>query len=772
MTGSHNPDISTGRRPALVPGHVSDEGRLLTETPADPSAASLPATSNQFLDDLVKLQLVGPSAVGLFLRETASRQDELNTREGLANALIQAGLLTAYQLDRILSGNTHGLVLGNYRVMEKLGAGSMGVVFLGEHVLLRRRVAIKVLPVDENLPPSILERFFGEMRVLADLHHPNIVMAFDAGRSTATANQPAMHYLVMELVSGGDMEQHVIDHGILPIAQACNWFRQAACGLQEAHDHHLVHRDVKPSNLLLSESGQVKLVDFGLARRFVSQITDPSCLLGSIEFMAPEQSFDPSAVGSQADIYGLGASLFWVLTGQTPYPEERSLAKALRALQCNRPRRLRMLRQDIPEELDALVDRMLARDPAQRPALPVTVMNALTRFAAPGSQPWTIAASGSAGEAPQEAGEVAFLPADPWRVLIVHQDAAQRDAIRAILEPFGCVTADASQGAEALTAARSEPCDLVVLQRALPDMDGYEVCKQFRERPPKPHTKVILLAEEADLDGALASGADDCIASGRDLRVLSAKAQYLLRLKEAQDQAHVLARDILTANRQLEDSLRARADDVRHAHDALLFAMAKMAESRDGETAGHCRRLQLYSKALGQQLNADVAWAGILHGPFLDLVERCVPLHDIGKIGLPDALLSKPGKLSDAERSLMETHTLIGASMLDALAREYGQSLGFLATATVIVRHHHERYDGQGYPDRLAGDAIPPAARIVALADVYDALRRKRFHKPAMSHEDATRTIFESEGHFDPSVVQAFASSEAEFRRIYQQVRD
>jgi putative two-component system response regulator len=399
-------------------------------------------------------------------------------------------------------------------------------------------------------------------------------------------------------------------------------------------------------------------------------------------------------------------------------------------------------------------------------------MNALTRFAT--AQPWPIdslASDGSAEAAP-EAGAVAFLPAEPWKVLIVHQDAAQRDAIRAILEPFGCLAADASQGSEAMAAARSNPCDLVVLQRALADMDGYEVCKHFRERPPKPHAKVILLAEEADLGVALAHGADDCIAAGRDLRVLSAKAQYLLRLKEAQDQAHVLARDLLTANRQLEDSLRARAEDVRLAHDALLFAMAKMAESRDGETAGHCRRLQLYARALGQQLAADAAWAGILHGSFLDMVERCVPLHDIGKIGLPDALLSKPGKLTPPERSLMETHTLIGASMLDALAREYGQSLGFLATATVIVRHHHERYDGQGYPDHLAGDAIPPAARMMALADVYDALRRKRFHKPAMAHEEAVRNLFESEGQFDPAVVQAFASCEAEFRRIYQQVRD
>jgi response regulator RpfG family c-di-GMP phosphodiesterase/tRNA A-37 threonylcarbamoyl transferase component Bud32 len=734
---------------------------------ADPVASSLSASSHQFLEDLLKLQLVGQSAVGTFLRDSAGRLDDMASKEGLANALIQAGLLTAYQLDRILTGNSHGLVLGNYRVMEKLGAGSMGVVFLGEHILLKRRVAVKVLPVDDNLPPSILERFFGEMRVLADLHHPNIVMAFDAGRSAQTANQPAMHYLVMELVSGGDLEQYVIDHGILPVPQACNWFRQAACGLQEAHDHHLVHRDVKPSNLLLSETGQVKLVDFGLARRFVSQITDPSCLLGSIEFMAPEQSFDPSAVGPQADIYGLGAALFWVVTGQTPYPEERSLAKALRALQFHKPRRLRALRGDAPEELDALIDRMLARDPAQRPAQPVTVMNALTRFASPASQPWSI----SPGDSPA-AADVTFTPADPWKVLIVHQDQEQRNAVRAILEPFGCVTSDAAGGGEAITTARANPCDLVVLQRTLPDMDGYEVCKQFRERPPKPHTKIILLSDQEDLSGALANGADDCIAAPRELRVLAAKAQYLLRLKEAQDQTQGLAHNLLTTNRQLEDSLRARADDVRRAHDALLFAMAKMAESRDGETAGHCRRLQQYCRALGQQLNADVAWSGILHGPFLELVERCVPLHDIGKIGLPDALLAKPGKLTPQERSTMQTHTLIGAAMLDSLGREYGPSLGFLATATVIVRHHHERYDGQGYPDGLAGDAIPPAARIVALADVYDALRRKRHHKPALAHEDAVKNIFESEGQFDSAVVQAFASCEAEFARIYQQIRD
>src|SRR5690606_38907434 len=177
---------------------------------------------------------------------------------------------------------------------------------------------------------------------------------------------------VMELVAGGDLEDYVYRRQApLPVEQACELVRQAACGLQAAHDHHLIHRDLKPSNMLLTEQGQVKLVDFGLARQFCSTLTDPSALLGSLEFMAPEQSLDPTAVGVPADIYGLGATLFWLLTGQTPYPQTKRLSEALRALQNDPPRRARDFRPDIPEELDALIARMLSRDPRQRPAMPI-----------------------------------------------------------------------------------------------------------------------------------------------------------------------------------------------------------------------------------------------------------------------------------------------------------------------------------------------------------------------------------------------------------------
>src|SRR5262249_30217941 len=162
--------------------------------------------------------------------------------------------------------------------------------------------------------------------------------------------------------------------------------------------------------------------------------------------------------------------------------------------------------------------------------------------------------------------------------------------------------------------------------------------------------------------------------------------------------------------------------------------MARMAESRDGETAGHLRRLQLYCRCLGEKAAEDLTWSSVTNTAFLEELTRCVPLHDIGKIAVPDGILLKSGILDPAQRSQMERHTLIGYDILESLSREHGESLPFLGMAMAIVRSHHERYDGKGYPDHLQGENIPEAARIVAIADVYDALRRKRHHKSALPH--------------------------------------
>ena len=346
----------------------------------------LPPGGRAFLDLLLRYQILTPGTVHDFLEQAPSPLHTYSDGEVLGADLVRLNHLTGYQLSRVLSGKTHGLVLGNHRILDRLGSGSMGEVYMAEHLFMKRKVAIKVLPVDEDCPGRVLERFYSEMQVLATLHHPHIVMAFDAGRvSPPHPGMPDMLYLAMELVPGGDLDQYVVDHGPVAVGQACEWMRQAAYGLQEAHDHQLIHRDIKPSNLLLTSQNQVKLVDFGLARQFSSRLTDPNALLGTVEFMSPEQSRDPSFVGSHADIYGRGATLFFLLTGEPPYPEVRSLSEALRMLQETRPRKLRQLRPDAPPEFDLLVERMLDPDPPRRPALPLTVMNALLPFANQGT---------------------------------------------------------------------------------------------------------------------------------------------------------------------------------------------------------------------------------------------------------------------------------------------------------------------------------------------------------------------------------------------------
>jgi response regulator RpfG family c-di-GMP phosphodiesterase len=756
-----------------------DENISRTPLPANLNAAPLPPDSRDFLDRVLNLNLLTRSSAGRFLGQTGTPPVDLATPDALGEALVRAGLLTEYQVSRVLGGMTYGLNLGNYRILERIGAGGMSCVFLAEHCLMKRRVAIKVLPMDDDCPSSVRDRFYAEMRVQAELHHPHIALAFDAGEATSPdGHLPPLIYLVMELVSGGDLEQYVIEHGPSPLAQACEWVRQAACGLQHAHDHHLIHRDVKPSNLLLTERGQVKVVDFGLVRQFSSNLTDPRALLGSVEFMAPEQSFDPSSVGAGADVYGLGATLFWLLTGEPPYPSARSVGAALRAIQQDPPRRLSALRGDVPPELEECVARMMARDPGDRPRMPLAVMNALAPFAlAPKSDALlTGLTAGATVPAAAHDDLLASRENVAGRVLLIDDDAGIRRLSKKILETLGCGCDEAESGEEGLAAIRAARYDLVLLDLTLPDMDGFEVCRQLRQRPRFPHLKIIIVSGRGDQDElaeALPRGADDYIPKPFHTRQMIAKVQHALRLKAAQDQTDELASQLLVTNQQLENSLHARAADVRQAQDALLLAMAKMAESRDGETAGHLRRLQRYSRCLAEQAGLIHPWHGLVDARFLEQLDRCVPLHDIGKISLPDELLLKTCPLSAAERKIVEAHVVLGDRILKTLGQEHGASLEFLGTARSIVRSHHERFDGCGYPDKLHGEAIPAAARIVAVADVYDALRRQRPYKPALDHNDAVRVLLhESTGQFDPTLLDAFARCKNEFMKIYRQTSD
>lgn len=314
----------------------------------------------------------------------------------LAARLVEDGLLTPYQADRLLTDRPEGLVLGKYRVLAPLGAGGMGDVFLAEHTLLRRRVALKILAEHLTPDPAATARFRWEVQVAAQLAHPNIVVVHDAGEADG------LLYLVMEYVDGVDLDRLVRERGPLPVELACECVRQAAMGLQHAHAAGFVHCDIKPSNFLLTrntESGTsdwaagspyltpqsefrtLKIGDLGLARRLrparegVAPAGQPSGqehLAGSADYLAPEQALDPGRVDARSDLYGLGCTFYYLLTGRAPFAGGAWPDKLLRH-QLDQPTPVRGLRQDVPAEIEAVVMRLMSKVPADRYAMPAEV---------------------------------------------------------------------------------------------------------------------------------------------------------------------------------------------------------------------------------------------------------------------------------------------------------------------------------------------------------------------------------------------------------------
>ncbi len=692
--------------------------------------------------------------------------------EALLSRLADVGLLTEYQANRIEAGTHFGLILGNYRVLERLGAGGMGVVFRAEHIRMRRQVAIKVLPFGPEHDPRLLRRFMTEIRAIAQLQHPNIVGAIDAGE-TSDRSGTVLHFFVMEYVPGQDLEEYVRAQGPLPPAKACDLMHQVASALAEAHKHNLVHRDIKPSNIQITPEGQAKLLDFGLARRLRSGTTEPGTLLGTLDYMAPEQIQDASGVDIRADLYGLGGVLYWCLTGETPFPSKGSMVEELAARMHKLPPSVCGKRPNVPAELNHLVKKLMALQPDDRFATPQEVMRALLPFLKsdgqeflPRVEPMPVRDGG-----PDTPGAPRV-----HQVLIVDDEPSIRTFSKFVLHSDGLQCAEVGAGLEALEAVRQKNYDLILLDVNLPDMEGTDVCKKLREHPPCPNLKIIMVSGGTNGDimaQLLLSGADDFLTKPFSLVQLQARVKAALRLKEAQDRTDLLHRHLRTVNQELERSLGARTSDLVDARNALVLALAKLVEHRANETGAHLGRLQQYCRCLAEEAGRTPSLADQIDANFVELLECCAPLHDVGKVALPDHILLKPGKLDPEERVLMQTHTVIGAETLEEVAKQHGASVAFLQMAIDIARHHHERYDGTGYPDGLAGTDIPLAARIVAIGDVYDALRSRRPYKPALSHNAALQVILDSpQQHFDPVLLQAFERVAPQFERFYREMPD
>ena len=362
----------------------------------------------------------------------------------------------------------------------------------------------------------------------------------------------------------------------------------------------------------------------------------------------------------------------------------------------------------------------------------------------------------------------------PQRVLIVDDNPAIRRLCRMVLSADGLVCEEVGSGTAAIAAAASRNYDLVLLDCELPGCSGEEVLRSLRHNPPAPNLKVIMFSGNSsgdDLSRNMLAGADDFLTKPFSNVQLRARVKAALRLKAAQDRSDRLNRSLLALTAELEGAVAVREGELTHARGGLVLALAKLVEHRSKETGGHLMRLQRYARVLAEAAADLPAFAPLIDPVFVRNLEDAAPLHDIGKAALPDGILNKPAGLTAEERARMETHTTIGAATLQAVADEHPFSVGFLQTAVDIARSHHERWDGTGYPDRLSAEAIPLSARLLAVCDVYDALRAKRVYKDGKTHAEAVKMIVEgSPGHFDPALVTAFVNCADELDRVFEEV--
>jgi tRNA A-37 threonylcarbamoyl transferase component Bud32 len=324
-------------------------------------------------------QLLAPEQ----LDELDALQASFPELRGLAQELVKRGWLTVYQANQLLQGNGRDLVLGPYRILDRLGMGGMGQVFKARHRRMDRIVALKIINQEYLTSPKAVQRFERECRTAAQLSHPNIVLAHDADQ---VGN---IHFLAMEYVEGTDLARLVKQSGPLEVSQACRYVRQAALGLQHAHQQGVVHRDIKPANLMATRPAPgapavIKILDFGLAR-FESEksesgrLTTLGNLTGTVDFIAPEQVHDARQADGRADIYSLGCTLFFLMTGQPPFPGQDMIVRLSGRLHAPPPS-ARALRPEVPPQLDEVLAKIMARDPAQRYQTPTDVAAALEPF--------------------------------------------------------------------------------------------------------------------------------------------------------------------------------------------------------------------------------------------------------------------------------------------------------------------------------------------------------------------------------------------------------
>ena len=360
-------------------------------------------------------------------------------------------------------------------------------------------------------------------------------------------------------------------------------------------------------------------------------------------------------------------------------------------------------------------------------------------------------------------------------ILVVDDNALNRDLLCRRMQRLGYSTDTAKNGIEALAQLTERSFDLVLLDIMMPEMNGYDVLKHMNADALLKHVPVIVISAKDEVDSitrCIEAGAEDYLPKPFNSALLKARIGSCLEKKRLHDLEQAHAAYLENFNAKLNEQIKQQVQLLTTAQLAAIFAMSKLAESKDNETGAHLERMREYCKILTEELSRLDIYRQTIDDDYIDNIYTASPLHDIGKVGIPDRILLKPGKLDTDEFGVMMSHAIIGAETLRAVDEQHPGN-AFIKTGIDIAGCHHEKWDGSGYPLGLSGTEIPLSARILALADVFDALTSRRCYKEAFSIEKTEEIILEGRGkHFDPDVVEAFLNRRDDFIRIRQAFRD
>ncbi|MFH1138226.1 MAG: two-component system response regulator [Pseudomonadota bacterium] len=362
-------------------------------------------------------------------------------------------------------------------------------------------------------------------------------------------------------------------------------------------------------------------------------------------------------------------------------------------------------------------------------------------------------------------------PIEQAKVLIVDDTPENIDVLGAILKPY-YKRSVALSGEKSLRIANSNNApDLILLDIMMPDMDGYEVCRRLKANEATRDIPVIFVTAKSEVEDetkGFEMGGVDYIVKPISPPIVLARVRTHLELTQAR-------KFLKNQNEILEQKVRERTRELSLTQDVTILSLAGLAETRDNETGGHIRRTQHYVKILAEELMTHPRFVAVLDENSIELLFKSAPLHDVGKVGVPDRILLKPGKLTHEEFEEMKKHAALGRDAILKAEQGLGEhaASSFLGFAREIAYTHHEKWNGSGYPQGLSGEDIPASGRLMALADVYDALISRRIYEPPFPHRQAAAIIIEGRGtHFDPAVVDAFRECEHRFREIARQYAD